>query len=424
MSKRTNKLLVAVLCAGLLVPALTTYTSAAYAADKDPVAERHKDRKTYIVSQSVGKHAQKAYELYSKDDIQGAIAELKDASPGKDFDKAYINRFLGNLYAALEGQTATAIKYLEAAVKPDLLNAKEQADTMRLLADLNLSEEHFTKALTGYRQWEAFTGEQDPKVKVRMAQANYELKHYAAMIPLVNDAIKLSDKPNKNAYILKLSSYYERKDYKNSVKVLEQLVQYFPNEERWWTQLGMFYMMTEDYNQALATLDTAYRNHMLKKPQEILALVQLYSNNGIPWKAAQLLEKYIKDGTIKRESRMVKMLANSFLAAKELPEAAKYFAQAADMDGDAELYRKQGSILVQMQNYKGAISALQKALDHDIKRKGSVHMMMAEAYLNQNNLRAAYNHVLAAAKYPRSKKEATSWAAYLKDKAERQGVNI
>lgn len=430
MSKRNNKLLLAMLCAGLLVPAVTTFSGSAHAAEQkeksvsDKIADRHKDRKTHIVSQTVGKRAQKAYELYSKDDIDGAIAELKDVEPSKTFDKAYVNRFLGNLYASQEGKTKTAISYLAKAVEPDVLNTKEQADTMRLLGDMYLSDEQFQKALDTYKKWEAFAGVDDANIKVRMAQANYELKNYEAMIPLVNKAIEISDKPNKNAYILKLSSYYERKDYKNSIKVLEDLVRNFPQESRWWAQLGMFYMMDDQYDKALETLDAAYRNNMLEKEQQYLALIQLYSNQGIPWRAATVLEKHVKDGSIKRDKRTIRMLANSFMAAKEMPQAAKYFGELADLTGEAKYYRQQGNVMLQAQNYKGAVKALDKALKAGVKHPGSVHMMMAEAYLDQDDLRSAYRHVKAATKDPKSSKAAKSWISYLQEKAKRQGVDI
>ena len=54
---------------------------------------------TNLVGERVGKKVQKACEAYNEDLIDDAITILSEIEPKEDFDKAYVNRFLGNIMA-------------------------------------------------------------------------------------------------------------------------------------------------------------------------------------------------------------------------------------------------------------------------------------------------------------------------------------
>ena len=91
-------------------------------------AEEKQKRPTQLVGQSVGKKVQKAFELYSGDeakgvesDIDGAIVVLLDIDASKDYDKAYVARFIAVMYATKGDNEKEAIKYLKLAIEPDIL---------------------------------------------------------------------------------------------------------------------------------------------------------------------------------------------------------------------------------------------------------------------------------------------------------------
>ncbi|RCU49410.1 hypothetical protein DU002_10810 [Corallincola holothuriorum] len=397
------------------------------AAEKDPVAEKHKKRKTRLLSQNLGKKVTRAFEAYSENnDIPGAIEILNDVKKkaSKAYDKAYIDRFLGNMYALQEGQTKKAVELLKASVEPDVLNTAEQAQSLRLLADLQMQAEMFADAITSYDAWMEFTGKQDVSVYLRKAQAYYQIGRYADMIAPIDQAIAVSSKPEKNAYVLKLSSYYEQKDFKKSVRVLEELVSLFPEDTRWWPQLGMFYMMVDEYQKALATMELAYKQKILEKPNEIKALAQLYATNGMPYKSAVIQDKYLKSGLLERNEQSLSVLANTWHSAKEIDRAAEYYKAAAELTGDANYWRKLANLQLQNQNYQQAADAYHKALELGVTNPGRIYMSLVEAYLYQNNYKDAYASVLKAKEYPNTKKSATSWTAYIREKAGRNGVKL
>lgn len=397
----------------------------AYAQSAAPVVcPNYKKGPTKIPGQRVGKKVQAAFEAYNNDQVEEAITILKDIDASDSFDKAYVNRFIGNLIAGKEGRGKEALGYLLQSVETKQLNDSEHSITLRLIGDLNMQEKSYADAIKWYDAWMDFTCKQDADIFTRQAQAFYETKQLAKMIAPVDKAISLYEKPNKNPYVLKMTSYYERKMYPETIKVAETLVKLFPDTKQWWTQLGFFYMLVEDYKNALATFELAYTQGYLSKSSEINALVQLYATNEIPFKSAMLHEKYIKSGLLDKDASNLARIANSFHRAKEFVKAAHYYGEAGKLSSDPEHFRKQGTLLLGAEKYPAAIVALKKSLDEGVKKKGSVHMALMEAYFYQGKFKDAYKHIKEAGKDKATARSAKAWVPYIKDKAKNRGIKL
>ena len=384
-------------------------------------------RKTQLVGPSVGKKVGKAFELYAAEvpDIKGALALLLEINAKKTYDRAYVDRFIAVMYATIGDQEAKAIEFLEKAVAPDILNESDHGEAIKLLADLQMQTKKYEGALKNYKAWMDFTGKSDGDTWVKISNANYELKRLSKMIVPADNAIAAyGDKHNKNPYILKLTSYYESKNYKEAVKVLETAVQLFPNEKAFWKQLGNFYLLVEEYNLGLATLDLAYKQGYLDKESEIKTLASLYAQNNMPYKSAKLLEKHIASGLVKRDDKNIGSLANAWHAAQHIDKAAKYYGELAKMTNEAKHYNKQGSLLAQDEQFKKAVVALNKAQELGVKNKGRLYMSIAESHFYLGQYKQAYAAVKNALKDPKTRKTARSWVSYIKDTAARKGKSI
>ncbi len=418
-----KKLITSSLLVAFVATTTLPVSNTAYAADAEKTQKKKKKR-TKIVGPAVGKKVQKAFEAYSEDRIDEALEILLAIDASKEYDRAYVDRFIANMYATKGGEhSKTALKYLTKATEKVVLNEKEHSDSIKLLADLQMQEKMYKEALKNYADWMKFTGKEDAGTYTKMAQAYYELKQLDKMIDPANKAIALYEKagkPNQNPFILKLTSYYERKLYPQSVKVLEDVVVLFPEKKQWWTQLGMFYTLVEDYKNALYTLELAYKQGFIEKESEIKMLANLYSQADVPYKSAKLLEKYIDSGVVKRTDQNMYMMANAFHAAQEVKTAAKYFGETAKLSNDAKHYRRQGMLLQQSEQYNAATVALQKAIDLGIDNKGRVYMTLAEAYFYQNKFKQATVAIKEAQKDPKTRKAARAWAGYIRDTAERK----
>jgi tetratricopeptide (TPR) repeat protein len=385
--------------------------------------EERKNAKTKIMGERTGKKVIKAFDLYNEDDVDGAIALLNELDPSDDFDKATVNRYLGSMYAQKE-QYKLAIKYLKSAISTDILNFADQAQALKTIGDLYAGTEQYSAAKNAYVDWMDFTGEEDPKVYTRIAQANFELKQYRDVIEPADKAIKLEKEPTKAPYQLKLATYFEQKQYQNMVQVAEQMVRVWPDDKKSWVGLGKYYLQTEDYQKGLATMEVAYKNGYFENEVEYRVLANFYSLNEIPFKAAVTLEKAIKEDKIKRTKQNINAVASNYHRSKDIEKAAKYYEEAAKFDDDAELYRKAGSLLLQSENFSAAVVRLNKALELGSDKKGTIYSDLAEAYYYQGKYKQAYAAITKAMDDPRTRKFAKGWSTYIKDKAARNGVKI
>lgn len=394
-------------------------SSSALAAEKCEIDKRQ----SRAVGESAAKKVQKSFEAYTEGNLDQAISILLEANAKNDFDKAYVDRMLGNFYAE-KGQMGTAIKYLKTAVDADILGGTDHAATLRLYADLLLQEKKFKEAIPYYYQWMDFTCKSDAQMYRRIGIAHTELKEWNKVLQVADKGLSLADAPDKGLYQMKLTAYFNQKKYKEAVNVLEVMVPLFQDDKRLWVQLAQFYLMTEDYDKSLATYDLAYKNGFLETEGNITRLAQLLAQKGSPYKAATIFEKHMKSGLIAENEKSFTTLAGFYHNAKELKEAASYYGKAAAISNKGELYLKQGRILALDQKFNDAIPVLKKALDSGIDNPGEAQFELALAYLSLKKYKSAYNRAVLAANDKKTERSARSYISYIKEKARIHNVTL
>ncbi|WP_196492396.1 tetratricopeptide repeat protein [Psychrosphaera haliotis] len=421
--KLISKLLAASLVFGTYAVSMPSFADVP-SDQLEEVERRKKERGGQVLGTRIGKKIGAAYELFSEEKVKEALEMLLELEPKGAFDKAYVNRFIGNMYAGMEGKAKEAIDRLKKAEAADELPFNDHAGTLKLLADLSLQEQAYAEALVYYRKFIDFSLDQDPNVYLRMSNALYEMKKYEEAIKPARRAIELFETPNQNPYVIIMASYYEQKKYKEATKAVEELVKVFPEEAKWWTQLGSFYMSTEDFERGLSTFELAYKQGFLETETQVKQLAQLYSTNGIPFKSAQVQEKHIKSGLISESKQSLSVLASTYRNAKEFLKAAEYYAKAGKFADDGELYKDQGNMLLAIERNSEAVKAFNLALDKGVKRKGVVYMAIAEAHFYERQWKQAHKAIKLAMKEKNTAKSAKSWEAYIRESAERDGVNL
>lgn len=413
----SNSLLLAIAVAFVQLPV----ASDVYAAE--PAKAEKKKRKSRAMSAFTGKKVRSAYELFEKEQVAEAVAELKEIEAKDPFDQAMVHRYIGGFLATIE-KMDEAEKYIQLAVDADVLNTADHASAMKDLAGLKLQGNKYKEAIKYYYDWMDFTGKSDPDTWARIASARFSLKEYKKVIEPADNAIKTYKKPNKNPYILKLQAYYELKQYRNAVKVLEAAVLALPKEETFWTQLGNFYLLIEDYKKALYTLDMAYKQGFLKRESQLKTLASLYSQLDVPYKAAVLIDKYMKSGVIKKSESNLALLAGAWQRSMHIDKAASTYSRLAKISNDPKHYNQAGMLYKQDEQFTKALSSLSKALELGFKKKGAIHMAMAESYFYLEKYKQAYAEINKAMKDPKTKKVAKGWKGFIKAKAERNKVSI
>lgn len=382
------------IASALVVLGLTFPVEAKVPPEKaQAVKDLTKSRGGKVMGQRVGKKVIKAFDLYNEDQVEEALAILLEINPKNEFDRATVNRYIGGMYAGMDGKAKEAIKFLKLAVDANVLPYADHSESLRNLGALSMGEKQYAESIKYNQEFLDFSMDEEPKIYLSIANGYYELKQYDKVIAPANKSIEYFakwDKPNQNPYILKMASYYENRQNKKATEVLEELVKNFPEEGKWWVQLGGFYALIEENDKALSTYRLAKEQGFLDKEIHFKRLAQFYSNAGVPFKSAMIQEEYMNKGIIEKNEKAYSVMAQTFQNAKEFKKAAKYYGLAAAAGNDADLYRKQGISLMANEDYKGAVKAFEKSLEAKPKRKGPVYLAMGEAHFYLENWKKAH----------------------------------
>jgi tetratricopeptide (TPR) repeat protein len=423
MKKQFKNLKSAVLMTSALL--LGSYSSLSMAQSTMQVqCPGYKPAKTKLLSERTGKKLNKAFEAYNQDLVKEAIDLLYEIEAKDPFDRASVDRFLGQLLISEDGKRAEAKDYIERAVKTKILNDNDHAPMLRLVGDLEYEAGNYEVALGWYDKWMDFTCKEDGMTYLKIAKSYIEMKQMEKVIEPADKAIALIDPPKEGPYSLKVQSYYERKMYNEAIDVMETAIHVFPDSDTWYTRLGLFYQITEQYQKALAMFELSYMQGFLTTATQHKQFAQLYAVNGIPHKAAEIVEKHIKSGLIPRNKDNLANIANSLFQAREFKKAAVYFGEAAKVGNDTDLYRRQGSMLLTAGDYKGAVEALNKALDNNADNEGKVHYALIEAHFYLGDYKAAMKAAQEAKKFRAIRKNALAWEPYIQTKATNKGISI
>ncbi len=417
--KLRSKILWAACAVGFAISATPVY------AQELPIAcPGYKKGKTKLIGERAGKKLTNAFDAYNEDRVADAIQILMEIESKDPFDQATVDKFLGQLLVSEDNKEEEAYKKLLSAVQADVLNDKDQVQLMQLVGDLSMQLEKYSDALSWYAKWMDKTCKEDPKMYVRIAKAHTELKEYDKVIAPADKAIAIAEKPDKNPHVLKLNAYIETKNFPKAVGVAETLVTIFPEDKAWWSQLGMMYMMVEDYPKALQTFGVAHRQGYLSKKSELRALYQLYAQSDAPINAARIFEKYLESGLFDKDATQLAALANIYHQAQEYESAAEFYGKAADLEPDPDYYRRKGNLLINAEDYKGAIAALNQALELNVKDPEKVHFSLMQANYYTGNFRKAHEHAMASRDDSSLRRNANAWIAIIKNKAKNRGITI
>ncbi len=373
------------------------------------------------------------------------LAEAQAAAEGKNFNEAAkildgmiesggknsLNSYelanVYNLYAFVHYSRedyGRALKAYENVVaQPDIPLAMEM-NTRFTIAQLYFVQEDWQKGINALLQWFDMTDNPNANAYVLLAQGYYQTKDYDKALKNVETAInmyKAKDKlPKEQWYNLARFLYFEKGNINKTVEVLEELLKYYPKKQ-YWVQLSHMYGEQKKEPEQLAAMETAYVQGMLDKGTEQVTMAYLYLNGGVPYKAAKVMDKGLKEGSIDGKSKNWEIAGSAWRQAQEVDKSIPAMEKAASLSDDGELYARLGNIYLDGDQYKKAITAINKALQKGgVRRPDTARLVLGMAYFNDKQYAKAREAFQAAGRDERSAKYADQWIKYMDSELERQ----
>lgn len=387
-------------------------------------------KRTPALREQVYSQLSRAQQLADGGDIQGGLAVLATVESKLKSMNSYERAMLWNFYGFMhygQDDIATAIRYFSKVVEEDPIPDALLQGTLFSLAQLALGQERYQDSLDYLAKWQQVVGgEPQAKALVLRAQALYQMKRYDEALSPILAAIEANDKagqrPDENWYVLARAIYFELDQIDRVAEILVQMIKHY-NKAEYWVQLaGVYAQLGEDKKQ-LAVLEAAQVQGFLTKGQDILNLAQAYFVNDVPYKAAVTLAQAIADEKVEANLRNLKLLAQSWVAARETDKAVAALSQAAALSNDGELDAQRAQVLLNAERNDEAIQAAQQALEKGgLKQPGNMHLVIGMAALNKADYNVALKAFAAAKQFDEVRRTASQWERYAdaeKEQAER-----
>lgn len=376
-----------------------------------------KARKPGLTSKSVQRRLMRANEHIVQNNRKAAIEILsKMAAENKyrPFEMAKVWQTLAYAYAQTE-QFAKARNAFAQVIKKNALPYKPHMQSIFALAQLQVMAEKYKQAESTLNDYFALAETENPDAYVFSATISFHKGEKKKALKSILKALSLTKKPKENWITFAVSLLYENERYGEASELLYKLVELNTGKKMYWTQLAGALLNQNKGFQALAIMDLALMMGLLDKEGELLNIVSLYIQNGLPYEASQLLEKGIKKKVMKKNKKNQELLANAFIQAKEYDKALAPLENAAKLSKDGKLYALKARLFLEKEKFKEAVALFDKALGKGLKEKdkGQVYVEKAVALIQIGDYKTALNSLDKASRFKNSKKLAMSWRSYI-----------
>lgn len=356
------------------------------------------------LSQYTATRVQRAHNLAQEEKLQEAISTLEGLDLSRGYDQAFVARMLGIFYWQNE-QVKPAIKQLEIAVNSGLLEDEQAWQTRKMLADMLLNEQQFSKALPHYYDLSKSVPESQKAYEIwlRIAQSHYQLSQWNKVLSAMARYEKYGQPDEMAPLSIKLSAELELKKWQPAIGTIKRLIAIEPERVEWWRQLVALYLRVDDDKRALDALALAKLKGVELNQDDLKLLAQLYGKRGIPERAAKVLGEL---NEVNSDSKLKAQQATYWQMAKEWDKSIASWRVASKLD--RQYYWNLSQLLVQEGHYKDALIALDKVSG----RKADVALVKTRAYYKLKRIEDALANAKRANEIEPST-QAESWVKYL-----------
>ncbi|GIX21656.1 MAG: hypothetical protein KatS3mg121_0439 [Gammaproteobacteria bacterium] len=385
-----------------------------------------KTRKTPAAREQVFKKLTEAQEAAEAGDTAKALKVLEALRQDQslnEYERALTWSFLAYIYASQERYADALRAFNEVLKQPNLPEAMEQ-QSLFSIAQMHLALDQPREAIKAIERWFKVAPEPTTQAYVVWAQACYLAEDYRCTARQAENAIALARKqgslPQESWLLMLRAAYYELGNIPKVIEVLEQLVKLYPKGDYFY-QLSAMYGEQDDEKRQLAVLEAAYDGGYFSRSSEYVTLASLLLNNGVPYKAAKVLEEGMKNKIVERSVSHLRLLAQAYLFAQEPEASARVLAEAAKKSDDGELYVRLGQAYMSMDRWDDCADAIQEGLKKGgIKREGSALVTLGICRFNKDDLDGSIAAFKLAQKHKDTKDFADRWLEYLRNEKARQ----
>ena len=239
-------------------------------------------------------------------------------------------------------------------------------------------------------------------------------ENFAVAYSYINKAISLSSSFREDWYQLKFAIEYNKKDFIAAEGSAKTLLLNKPNKKIYYIQLSAIYNVLEKYDLSLATMEVSYMKGMLEKPEEFTNLASFYLYRKNPAMSARVLETAITNESIIFSKANAKLLADSWLYAKERTRSLEVLTNSLiENPDDHKLAKQYVDIAFSAFKWNEVIIGIDRIEKLQIKDDGKYQLMQGIAHFELKQNAEARESFIKASKSLKYKDSGLAWLEYL-----------
>lgn len=356
-----------------------------------------------------------AQEQYAKAaEVLDTLAQQDLSPPGK----AYMHQFRGNL-ALQQKREAEALEQFHAAWQLDALTERDQRRLLHTVAQLQLTLDHWKKGTASLERWiqqvnEAGAADKEIRADdyLLLAQGYSQQAQWRKVVEPIKTAIRMKGRAPEDWYRLQLAAHVQLKQWPSATAVLELLTERYPQKSQYWEQLASVYQVRERHAEALATLRAAWIGGHLHRERQYIWLVQLMMQQGVPQRAAEVLQQSLQAGTVRDTLKHQRLLAQAQLDAKLYEQGRNTLQRIAQRKPDYDTWRQLAYLELQLKRW----SDMKRSIDQAVALKpdaADLLLLRGIADINRAEYEQARSSFERASAHSGTRDQAKSWLNYL-----------
>ena len=401
------------------------------ASAQEEKKKKPKTRRSQVLSKAAFNQitaAQEALAESNHDTAMNILLNMMKSDRYNPYEKGVAQQTYAYVWAD-KGDYSRALKEFERALNLGVLPEQVQLDLTYNLAQLSIAEDKPNQALRYLNRWFSKVEKPSASAYGLKAQIYLIMDNLNQAEKNVKKAIDMAETPKESWYRILLSVYLQQERYKEALPVLEIGVDIFPGKKVFWQQLSAVYQELGMEKKAFAAQQAMHKQDMLKTSKEIVRIAQLYLYNDYPFKAARILDKGLKDGSIKKTSKNWELLATAWMNSREWKKARPPLLKAASKSKHGKLYAQLGQSYIQDEDWKNAEKYLVKAVEKGKleKRESNTYLVLGITQARLGKFEKAIKTFRKAGDFDDTAKDAFKWIRSLErqlaDKARKEKEN-
>ncbi|MFN3789437.1 tetratricopeptide repeat protein [Massilia sp.] len=265
------------------------------------------------------------------DEVKSRIAQAEAMPNRTPYEEYVINRMKLSLALGSE-DNAAAMPVMEAILASGRLSPAETLTYYQALGDANFNAKNYAKAIEWYGRYTKEGG--DPaKVQRALSLAQVNSGNFAGakevLMANINKAKSAGQKPAENDLRLLGQEANKAKDTETYMFALENLVQYYPNDDFWVDLLNRGVARKAGFDEAtygpsMLRLEMAAVKQM--PPEHYMYLAEVALRDGFPAEAKNVLDAGFAAGVLGKGSDAKNQTAMRAKATKQAADDAKTIA--------------------------------------------------------------------------------------------------